>query len=184
MKTDAMTYRDMQDFPLKWRFTDPKFRVLPAKHLLQVRVLDVPSARRLSRFISDSGLHSEDPFQPNFFRLVESTEIGDSHGNDAEDSRIRKWLYRCALPFDQTVLLQWQPEWAVETTWKLLVKYWSDFYYPISDDLTVCDFSLQWALLFHHEHEIHFGTNRPRANEGEQGADGQPQGLPCWPCPP
>jgi len=164
------TYRPMTEFPLKWRFTDPKFTLLPDQHLEQVRPLDIPSSRRLSRFISDTNLHAEDPFSSGFFQSVESIEIEDSHGNEAEDSRIQKWLYRCAIPFDRPILLSWQPEWAVTTTWKMLLKYWTDFYYPISDDLTVCDDSLQWALLFHHEHRIFFGTNQPRsANQVEQG---------------
>lgn len=155
----------MADFPLKWRFTDPKYSVLPAAHLEQVRPLDTISAKRVSRFVSESGLHDEIPFRASIFQHVESTKIGDSHGNEEEDDRIRKWLYRCAIPFDRKIFLIWQPEWVVETTWKMLVKYWTDFYYPISDDLTVCDESLQWALLFFHEHEIFFGNNVPRTNE-------------------
>lgn len=158
-----LIHRPMSDFPLKWRFTDPKYRVFPEEHLAQVRPLDVDSSKRLWRYILESDLYAEHPFKKGFFQSVESIEIGDSHGNDSEDSRVRKWLYRCALPFDKRVLLSWQPEWAVETTWKMLVKYWSDFYYPVSDDLTVCDESLQSALLFHHAETVSFGTNSPRA---------------------
>ena len=44
--------------------------------------------------------------------------------------------------------------------WKIFIKYFDSFYYPGSDDLTVCDESLQWALLFYHEDEIYFGTNK------------------------
>ena len=160
----------MADFPLKWRFTDPKYSVLPAAHLAQVRPLDPSSSMLVSRFVLDSGLHSELPFCAGFFQHLESTKIAESDGSAQEDDRIRKWLYRCAIPFDHKVFLIWQPEWVVETTWKMLVKYWTDFYYPISDDLTVCDESLQWALLFFHEHEIFFGTNLPRTNEDAEQA--------------
>ncbi len=164
-----LVHRPMADFPLKWRFTDPRYSVLPAAHLDQVRPLDSSSAMRISRFVSDSGLHVEIPFRSGFFQHVESTKIAESHGNGEEDDRIRKWLYRCAIPFDRKIFLIWQPEWVVETTWKMLLKYWTDFYYPISDDLTVCDESLQWSLLFFHEHEAFFGTNLPRTNrEAEQ----------------
>jgi hypothetical protein len=169
----------MADFPLKWRFTDPKYSVLPSAHLDQVHPLDPRSAKRVWRFVLDSDLHIEVPFRPGFFQHVESTKIAESHGTE-EDDRIRKWLYRCAIPFDRKVFLIWQPEWVVETTWKMLVKYWTDFYYPISDDLTVCDESLQWALLFFHEHEIFFGTNVPRTNEeAEQVETRNPYEPPC-----
>ena len=43
--------------------------------------------------------------------------------------------------------------------WKLLVKYFDDFYYGSSDDLTIIDESLNWAVLFYHENEIYFGSN-------------------------
>lgn len=152
----------MSEFPLKWRFSDAGYRVLSDEHLAQVRPLDVESSKRLWRYIQDSGLHADDPFGEGFFQSVESISTVSSHDNDTEGSEVRKWLYQCALPFEKRVLLCWQPHCSIETTWKILVKYWSDFYYPMSDDLTVCDESLQWALLFHHEEEVFFGTNTPR----------------------
>lgn len=165
-----VAHMSMADFPLKWRFTDPKYSVLPVVHLEQVRPLEPKSARKVWRFILDTDLHQDVPFRQCFFQHVESTKIGESHGNHEEDDRIRKWLFRCAIPFDRRIFLIWQPELVVETTWKMLVKYWTDFYYPISDDLTVCDESLQWALLFFHEHEVFFGTNDPRLKTAEHDA--------------
>lgn len=159
-----IVHRPMADFPLKWRFTDPNYSVLPDEHLNQIRPLSPKSARQIWRFILDTDLHRDVPFRQGFFQHVESTGIVDSHGNGEEDARIRKWLYRCAIPFDRRIFLVWQPEWVIETSWKMLVKYWTDFYYPISDDLTVCDESLQWALLFHHKDEVFFGTNAPRSD--------------------
>jgi len=170
-----LTYRSFDEFPLKWRFTDPKHVLLSDEHLAQVRPLDEKSSRKLWSFILESNLHASDPFLEDFFQSVESISIPNSTGDYAEeDSRVRKWLYRCALPFDKRVLLSWQPELAVETTWKMLVKYWSDFYYPVSDDLTVFDESLQWALLFHHNEKVFFGTNSPRSEDTEQVVAHQP----------
>lgn len=41
-----------------------------------------------------------------------------------------------------------------------MVKYWDTIFYGGSDDLTVFDDSLEWALLFFHENEIYWGTNK------------------------
>jgi hypothetical protein len=149
----------MDQFPLKWRFTDPKYRVLPPIHLVQVKPLTPIDARRLWDTILQADLHNDVPFTNGYFRTVDSTVVGDSHENQAEDRRVRKWLFQRGIHFRQRVLLSYQPEWAIETTWKMLIKYWTDFYYPISDDLTVFDGSFKWALLFYHEHEIFFGSN-------------------------
>lgn len=160
---DRLTSIPMSDFAMKWRFTDRKYDLLPPDHLAQIHPLDDRSAGLVWNLFLDSDIHAVDPFKPGFFRHHETTRISESQDNPDEDARIRKWLYRCAIPFDQTVFLSWEPTEAVKTTWKMLVKYWSSFYYPISDDLSVIEESLDWCLLFHHEHEIHFGTNRPRS---------------------
>jgi hypothetical protein len=44
----------------------------------------------------------------------------------------------------------------------MVVKFWDDFWYPGSDDLTVVDQSFAWALLLWHESEAFFGDNRNR----------------------
>lgn len=159
----------MAEFSLKWRFTDPKYDVLLPIHLEQIQPLDAPSSELIWNFILDSNflvlkISTDDLFKPGFFRHYETTLIP---GNPDEDSRIRKWLYRCALPFDQEIFLSWEPKCAIKTTWKMLVKHWSSFYYPGSDDLVVIDRSLDWCVLFFHELELHFGTNRPRVPRGK-----------------
>jgi hypothetical protein len=149
----------IDQFPLKWRFTDPRYAVLPPVHLAQVKPLAPSEARRLWDLIVQADIHVEIPFTKGYFRSVTSTRIEDSHGNDVEDRRLRKWLYQRGIPFRQQIWLSYQPEWAIETTWKVLLKYWTSFYYPGSDDLTVIEGSFTWALLFHHEEEVFFGTN-------------------------
>ena len=153
----------MDQFPLKWRFTDPRYDVLPPIHLAEVKPLAPAEARRLWDLILQADLHRAVPFTEGYFRSVVSTRIGDAHGNDVEDRRVRKWLYQRGIPFRQRVWLSYEPEWAIETTWKLLVKYWTAFYYPISDDLTVIDGAFTWALLFYHEEEVFFESNVTRA---------------------
>ncbi len=153
----------MEQFALRGRFTDPRYAVLPPIHLAQVRPLAPADARRLWDFIFQAGLHRDVPFTEGYFRSVTGTAVGDSHGDAAEGKRVRKWLYQRGVPFRARVWLSYQPDCAIETTWKVLVKYWTAFYYPISDDLTVTDGSLTWALLLHHEHEVFFGSNAPRA---------------------
>ncbi len=173
MAAESMQYVTvpMDQFPLKWRFTDPRYDVLPPIHLAQVKPLAPADAGRLWNLILRSDLHAAVPFAEGYFRSLVGTRIADSHGNAAEDRRVRKWLYQRGIPFRRRVWLSYQPEWAIETTWKMLVKYWTAFYYPISDDLTVIDGSFTWALLFHHEEEVFFGSNAlgAESNRGPRG---------------
>ncbi len=145
----------MDDFRYKWRFTDEKYDKLPESHLDQLKPLDQESALFLAEYISKANLHNDVPFRKNFFRTIDKAKILD--GNEQE---IKKWLYQRGLPFDKPVFLSWGTADAMIVPWKLLIKYFDAFYYSGSDDLTVFDQSLEWALLFFHEDEIYFGTNK------------------------
>lgn len=144
----------MDDFALKWRFTEDKYDKLPPLHLEQLKPLDEQASKFLSDYIDLSSLHYDIPFKRNFFRILDKIEITES-----DDIEIKKWLYQRGLPFEKDVYLSWGPSSAMIVPWKLVVKYFNAFYYSSSDDLTVIDQSLNWALLFFHEDEIYFGTN-------------------------
>jgi hypothetical protein len=148
----------MEQFALKWRFTDPHYRALPAVHLEQVKPLSLESSRRLWDLMLP--LHGDLPFTPGMFRSVESVSLDNSDPAATRD--VRKWLFDRGVPFKLPVYLSYRPECAIATTWKMVVKYWDDFWYPGSDDLTVVDESFAWALLFWHESEAFFGDKRNR----------------------
>ena len=145
----------LEDFRLKWRFTEEKYDKLPDQHLDQLKPLDNEAANFLWNYIVKTKLHDDTPFNENFYQTIEKAKIID--GNEKE---IKKWLYQKGLPFDKPVFISWQPTDAMIVPWKLLIKYFNSFYYRSSDDLTVIDQSLSWTLLFYHEDEIYFGTNK------------------------
>lgn len=145
----------ISEFRLKWRFTEEKYNILPNIHLDQLKPLDIEAANFLSTYISKVDLHADVPFKRNFFRTVDNIDIYE--GNESE---IKNWLYQRGLPFEKNVFLSWDKESAMIVPWKILIKYFDSFYYGGSDDLTVFDESLQWALMFYHEDEIYFGTNK------------------------
>jgi hypothetical protein len=142
----------MADFSMKWRFTEENYNILPQLHLDQIKPLDSEAARFLSDFIAKNGLHKDFPFKKDLFRNNDKTTIGDDN-----EKEVKKWLYHRGIPFDKEVFLSYGRDTAIIVPWKLLIKYFDDFQY--SDDLTVIDQSLNWALLFFHEGEIYFGTN-------------------------
>ena len=150
----------MEQFALKWRFTDPRYRALPPAHLEQVRPLSSESSLQLWELTLP--LYQDLPFTPGLFRGVESVRLDNA--DPSAIRAVRKWLFGRGVPFKSAVYLSYQPEWAIATTWKMVVKYWDDFWYPGSDDLRVVDESLSWALLFWHESVAFFGDNRNRVD--------------------
>jgi hypothetical protein len=76
------------------------------------------------------------------------------------ENEIKKWLYQRGLKFDKKVYVSWSSSSGLITKWKFVVKYWSSLFYESSDDLTIFDESLDWAILFFHSGEVYFGTNK------------------------
>lgn len=143
----------ISDFRLKWRFTEEKYNVLPEIHLSQIKPLDKAASIFLSNYVSETGLHANIPFKNNYFRTIDKAKILENNKQE-----IKKWLYQRGLPFDKEVYLNYDQNNSLIVPWKIFIKYFDDFYY--SDDLTIFDESLQWALLFYHEDEIYFGTKK------------------------
>ena len=152
----------MTEFTLKWRFTEEKYDLLSEQHLAELKPLDKIGAEFLADYICNCRVHSQMPFKNDLFRNLDRTKILD--GNEKE---ITKWLYKRAIPFDKEVYLSWDGRNGMITKWKFVVKYWDSIFYGGSDDLTVFDQSLEWALLFFHEDEIYFGTNKEYESKAE-----------------
>lgn len=151
----------MDSFGLKWPFAGEMLGRLPREHLEQLIPLDSRASAFLWDYVSATGLHRDVPFRKGFFKHIDRAKMLE--GNERT---VRKWLYLRGLPFDKKVYLSWQPDGAMIVPWKLLVRYFDSFYYGCSDDLTVIDASLNWALLFYHEDEIYFGTNQEFSPSG------------------
>ena len=150
----------MDDFSLKWRFTEEEYDLISNIHLNELKPLDNKASNFLNNFIEKIRIHNQVPFKENFFRTIDKVKILE--GNE---KAIKKWLYQRDLPFDKTVFLSWDKETSMMTKWKFIVKYWDSIFYGGSDDLTVFDESLEWSLLFFHEDEIYWGTNKKFESE-------------------
>lgn len=144
----------MNEFSLRWRFTDPKYCMLPAAELEKIKPLDALSARR----ILDLRSHWS-PMPPSpctGFSHVVSRPI---EGYGAEEvARVHEWLFLRGVPLKQEVFASWSSHEAAMTTWETLAKYWNAFWYPSSDDFLVFDASLEWALFISHEEQAFFGS--------------------------
>ena len=149
-------------FQYKWRFTHEKYNLLPTSHLEQIRPLDKVASRLVWDVTVRHEMFDRGSLSRTYFRQLEAIALPQAL--EGEQS-IKEWLYQRRLPFAQQVYVSWDNNSAAITTWKMIVKYWSDFWYPGSDDLVVVDKTLSWALVFYHHDYVEFGTNRKLAQE-------------------
>ncbi|XLS27642.1 hypothetical protein ACJD0Z_10585 [Flavobacteriaceae bacterium M23B6Z8] len=145
----------MTEFTLKWRFTEENYDLLPEQHIAELKPLDKTGAEFLADYLDKCWIHSNEPFKNGLFRNLNEIEILENN-----EKKITTWLYQRAIPFDKEVYLSWDAQNGMITKWKFIVKYWDSIFYSGSDDLTVFEQSLEWAILFAHYDKIFFGTNK------------------------
>ena len=148
---------EMNEFQLKWRFTEEEYNQLPEEHLNQLKPLDKKASNFLDGFVSDFGLYDSMPFKKDFFKMFKT--IDEIYFEENTEEKVKKWLYRRGFSFEKEVFLLWEEDLGMIVPWKIFIKYFDDFFYPGPDDLFVFDQSLNWAILFFHAGDIFFGTN-------------------------
>lgn len=128
-----MEYIDVSLFGMKWRFTEKKYNLLPQIDLTQIKILSEDSSKNFwNKNISDKYMHYK--LLDINVRLKKEVILKDCGWGDKEtESQTKIYLERLNISNDEKVLFFWDSKTSVETTWGILLKYWTDFCYP-SDD--------------------------------------------------
>jgi hypothetical protein len=148
-------YRPLEEFRLAWRWNDPHQRVLPADVLAKVRPLTQDKAKGVYNQLGRRSLHEDEGFLPVSFRLVNKVNTSAIY-----PGVVRHWLEAHIQDHDQAIIVSWEPTIAVATTADIFCRFWDDFCYPSSDDVTILPLSEDWALVYWHEEELFFGKNK------------------------
>ncbi|WP_347332926.1 hypothetical protein [Marinimicrobium locisalis] len=143
---------EIEKFPLRWRWTDEKYCLLPEHELRKIRPLSESAAAKAWE-TSIRLVDAESDFSPSAELFTDIEFIS------AEDSNlVRQWL-QSKIP-DGEIIASWQPEWAVITESELFIKYWDEFCYPSSDDVSIWSKSEKWVVHYHHHEKFCYGKSK------------------------
>lgn len=135
----------INNFVLKWRFTDKNYSLLAPEDLSKIRPLEKESASivwRQSIKLSSEG---------NYPSLNNAEYI-----ECADHQSVQKWL-QSKLQGEE-IIVSWDSEVAVITTPSMVSRYWDDFCYPASDDVTIWSENKQWVVCYSHDEKFWYGT--------------------------
>ncbi len=140
----------LKDFPLKWRWTDERWNLLPLEISQKIIPLTERKAEEIDKihrqYLSSDGLDDE------IFQKIETI------GTETTDILVvQNWLKSRILIEQNYIVISWNQKLAVKTTWEIFCNYWDDFCYPASDDITISSADLTWLLFYFHEEYISFG---------------------------
>ena len=145
-------FRPLRELPLRWRWTDSRWSVLPDDALESIQPLIETTARRLCQhsltFLNHLGVNEE------FFESIKRINTS------GETSEIGKWLSNCSSDVNQTVIVSWNDREAVLIRWDAFCRFWDDFCYPSSDDVAVFPLSEEWMLFSVHDETFVFGKRQ------------------------
>ena len=154
---DELSERDRNFFS----FGDDYLPLHP-NHAAQIGLLVSADADRLTEW-ADSAMPPGWPDRTGR-RRFEREELLSVYNcwNDADRrSEVRRWLFDRGIPLSRTVYLLYERHRVVQTTWRMVVRYWDAFARSVGYAMDAVDHTLQWACCFHHENVILFGSHIP-----------------------
>ena len=141
-RIDETDFEPLDSFPLVFRWNDARWNELPPEVMTEIRPLSKEKAEELLQY--SLTFHDRDGLISEFFAKIEQTTCA---GDNADT---QKWLASMFRKEDSRVVVSWDKDTAVITTWGIFRRYWDDFCYPASDDIAIFPLSETWMLLYNH----------------------------------
>lgn len=139
----------LEKFPLKWRWTDERYRKFSETVLSRINPLTTEKASELYDFQSRFS-----PFEN--FQYEKVTDENYIRTNFFDSPAITGWLKNKIGEEENFIFLCWNRNWAVRTTARVFCDYWEDFCYPASDDIVITAEKVNWIIVYHHEEYLFF----------------------------
>lgn len=144
-------YIPLETFRLIWRWTDPRWNVLPQDALNDIRPLTESKAAEIhTRTLA---FHPDTGFTPGRYELADQLETSDKNV-----AQVGNWLRSQVPELAESIVLSWNQEDALVTTAATFCDFWDDFCYPASDDIVISPLSEAWMLVWWHEEVFFFGV--------------------------
>jgi hypothetical protein len=131
----ATDFIALEEFELAWRWTD-ETNLLPDVDRKRIRPLTPSKAAALA------------PMATHL--CEEQRDIPKWLSTDQSPVFVRRRLEALNIDGDTRILVSWNATTAVVTDWDLFCRYWDDFCYPSSDDVTILPLTGEWVLCYDH----------------------------------
>ena len=135
----------LESFELGWRFEHPHNSSISEKEKELIHPFTESESKRLNKIIDYFEL------EDNLIKEYKSTEwIIASSENANKENDFREKLESLIKSWNEKVIITWHRKLTLETSKEILIKYWSDFLYPGSDDVTIISTDTKGVLFYNH----------------------------------
>ncbi len=145
IEVDINEIIQFKDFELSWRWDDVHNPNIPIEDKSQIKPLGILESKRINKVITyyESESNLLNLFEPtDWFRA--SSETKSTIEKFSNNFRILTQGY------NENIFISWNRSTCVYTTKEIFIKYWDDFCYPGSDDITIISELTNWVYFYNH----------------------------------
>ena len=135
----------LKDFKLGWRWEKTHNPDISELEKEQIQPVSESESKRLNKIID----YFE--FEQNLIEKYSQTDwISANAENNVKVERFRNQLESILEPWNEGIIITWHRTITLKTTKTIFLKYWTDFLYPSSDDVTLISEKTNWIMFYRH----------------------------------
>lgn len=145
IKIDDTEIIPLNEFSLGWRFDEIHNSDISENEKSQIKPLSEDESRKIIKII--------DYFESESNRIDKFSETNWFSANQESESKIERFRTQVdnhLKPFDEDLVISWNRKTVLKTSKQILLKFWTDFLYPSSDDVTIISEKTNWILFYRH----------------------------------
>jgi len=135
----------LNEFELGWRFEKTHSPDISEYEKKQIQPVSEMESKRLNKVI--------DYFEQEYNlreKFTQTDWISANAESDEKIERFRKQLELTLEKWEEEIIITWHRNITLKTTKKVFLKYWTDFLYPSSDDVTLISEKTNWVMFYNH----------------------------------
>jgi len=145
IQIDIKEIISLNDFELGWRFDKVHNSDISDFEKKEIFALSENESKRLNKIIDYYEIESN-----RIEKYVETDWFSANSENEEKIERFRNQVETYLQPFNEDLIISWERKLTLKTTKKIFLKYWTDFLYPSSDDVTIISEKTNWILFYSH----------------------------------
>ncbi|WP_165750524.1 hypothetical protein [Cellulophaga sp. Z1A5H] len=161
IETEHKEIIPLNDFELGWRWKkthNPDISESEKNQILPVSELESKRLYKIIKYFEIEGNLTE--------KYTQTDWISASQESKDKTERFQKQIESILKPWDEDILINWHRNITLKTTKKIFIKYWTDFLYPSSDDVTIISEKTNWIIFYRHFEVANIWTKITDRNEG------------------
>ena len=145
IEIDIRALIPLKDFELNWRWEKSHNPNISDSEKAKIEPVSVIESKRLNKIIEyfeiEGNLKND---------YIETDWIYASSESDETKKLFRRKLASITEKWNESLIVSWDQTTTLKITKEIFLKYWDDFCYPSSDDVTIISVETNWIMYYRH----------------------------------